>query len=147
MSTRCRIAIKNQDGSYDSIYCHNDGYPEGVGLTLANYYKDEKKVRDLLALGDISSLGQTLDYIPTFGDLDFDMFDMSKYPDYRGTVHYNRWLEGATHAEHSKNIKALRRLAVHSAAEYLYIYDDGEWKEERILNQLGKKLILKYSSI
>ena len=26
MSTRSSIAIKNEDGSIDAIYCHNDGY-------------------------------------------------------------------------------------------------------------------------
>lgn len=127
MSTRCRIAIKKQDGSYDSIYCHNDGYPEGVGLTLVNYYKDEKKVRDLIALGDISSLGQTLDYKPTFGDPDFDM---SKYHKYKGTTDYNRWRNEGTHAEHSENIDDLRDIAMDNGAEYLYIYDNGKWEEE-----------------
>jgi hypothetical protein len=56
MSTRSRIAIENQDGTVDSIYCHFDGYVDGVGKTLFNHY-DREKLEKLLELGDISSLG------------------------------------------------------------------------------------------
>lgn len=34
MSTRSRIGMINPYGSVSSIYCHFDGYPEGVGKTL-----------------------------------------------------------------------------------------------------------------
>ena len=57
MSTRCRIGIENNDGTITSIYCHNDGYPEGVGSVLVYNYKTEDKIRKLLSLGDMSSLG------------------------------------------------------------------------------------------
>ena len=33
MSTRSNIGIINADGSVTAIYCHNDGYPSGVGKT------------------------------------------------------------------------------------------------------------------
>ena len=58
MATRSRIAIENQDGTVDSIYCHFDGYLEGVGKTLFNHY-DQEKLEKLLELGDISSLGES----------------------------------------------------------------------------------------
>lgn len=57
MSTRCTIAMKNDDGTLTAIYCHHDGYLSGVGKTLLNYYQDPRKVRQLMELGDISSLG------------------------------------------------------------------------------------------
>lgn len=59
MSTRSRIGILNEDGSVTSIYCHNDGYPEGrfgVGRTLLAHYSDPAKLRQLIALGDLSAL-------------------------------------------------------------------------------------------
>ena len=59
MATRSRIAIENEDGSVNSIYCHFDGYPEGVGKTLQNDYTDRSKVKELIALGDISILRST----------------------------------------------------------------------------------------
>jgi len=61
MATRSFIGIFNQmDGSVRGIYCHNDGYPEHVGDMLSQHYKSAAKVNSLLALGDISSLGKTL---------------------------------------------------------------------------------------
>lgn len=60
MSTRSFIGIHNDDGSYSVIYCHWDGYiRNGVGLTLVGYYDNEEKIRDLLKLGDLSTLGRS----------------------------------------------------------------------------------------
>lgn len=58
MSTRSVIGKLNKDGSVKTIYCHHDGYPEGVGAMLANYYENNAKVDKLLELGDMSSLGK-----------------------------------------------------------------------------------------
>lgn len=68
MSTRSRIGvirgIAEQDGHQavivESIYCHFDGYPEGVGQTLIDHWTDPKKVNRLIALGDLSSLGTVI---------------------------------------------------------------------------------------
>ena len=63
MATRSRIAIENQDGTVTSIYCHFDGYLDGVGKKLFNHY-DREKTEKLIELGDISVLGEsTLDTI------------------------------------------------------------------------------------
>lgn len=61
MSTRATVGIINKDGSIDSIYNHFDGYPSGLGDTLYKYYKDEQKVREMIALGDTSSVGDTIE--------------------------------------------------------------------------------------
>lgn len=61
MATRSRIAIENQDGTVTSIYCHWDGYLGGNGEKLQNHFQDREKVEQLIALGDISSLGSDLD--------------------------------------------------------------------------------------
>lgn len=42
------------------IYCHLDGYIEGAGETLFEHYQDPEKVKALLELGDILSLGEFL---------------------------------------------------------------------------------------
>ena len=54
MSTRCYIAKQAGAGKYRTIYCHSDGYPEGVGQTLLTYYGYPEKIDQLLDLGDIS---------------------------------------------------------------------------------------------
>ena len=61
MATRSFIAKKNPTtGRYTAIYCHWDGYPEGVGLTLRDHYNTPEKVNFLLEQGDISSLCETV---------------------------------------------------------------------------------------
>ncbi len=59
MGTRSNIGARQEDGTIKVIYCHWDGYPEGVGATLAEHYIDPVKVAALLNLGDISSLNDT----------------------------------------------------------------------------------------
>jgi hypothetical protein len=58
MATRSRIGIENENGTISSIYCHHDGYPDGVGETLKEHYSNSQKLRMLINLGDISSLGE-----------------------------------------------------------------------------------------
>ena len=57
MSTNSTIKIKRKDGTETGIYCHWDGYVEGVGVTLQLAYNTAEKVEKLLALGDLSVLG------------------------------------------------------------------------------------------
>jgi hypothetical protein len=56
MATRSTIARKVGD-TIQSIYCHWDGYPDGVGATLKEHYTTVEKIDALMALGDISVLG------------------------------------------------------------------------------------------
>lgn len=61
MSTRSYIGIKLPSGRVKAIYCHFDGYiVNGVGETLLNHYKDEQAVQDLIALGSLRSLYDSL---------------------------------------------------------------------------------------
>lgn len=62
MSTRSAIAIQEtKDGPVQHIYCHFDGYPKHNGKILNEHYRDPSKVKELLALGDMSSLDETID--------------------------------------------------------------------------------------
>ena len=60
MGTRSTIAIQNEDGTVTGIYCHWDGYTSHNGRILAENYTTEEAVRELIALGDLSSLGETV---------------------------------------------------------------------------------------
>lgn len=60
MSTRARIGIENDDGSVTSVYTHSDGYPEHHAPILAEHYGEASSVRELLALGDLSSLASSV---------------------------------------------------------------------------------------
>ena len=59
MATRSTIArlIGNE---VESIYCHFDGYPEGVGATLSAHYTDPLKIARLMSLGDVSVLAEEI---------------------------------------------------------------------------------------
>lgn len=62
MSTRSFICKYDADKkAYRAIYCHFDGYVEGVGALLDANYNTESKVDALLDLGDISFLEATVE--------------------------------------------------------------------------------------
>ena len=49
------------DGSVRAIRCNYDGYVAGAGVILAEWYTEPTKTQLLLALGDLSQLGEELD--------------------------------------------------------------------------------------
>ena len=51
MSTRSRIGLKLEDGTVKSVYCHSDGYPDGVGKYLERM-TSIKVIDDYLEEGD-----------------------------------------------------------------------------------------------
>ena len=124
MSTRSRIAIKNNDGSYTSIYCHNDGYPSYNGRMLDSYYNDKSKAQKLINLGDISSLQKNLE--PT-GDHSFNN------PEKDVTVAYGRD-RGETNVDpiKSSDIDELQADCDACDAEYAYVFDDDHWDAYRV---------------
>jgi hypothetical protein len=60
MGTRSTIALEFADGTVEQIYCHWDGYLEHNGVILASHYSDPFKLRDLIDLGDMSSLAPNI---------------------------------------------------------------------------------------
>jgi hypothetical protein len=56
MATRSSITAKNSLGETKTIYCHFDGYYEGVGRMLVENYTDPEKIAKLIDLGSISIL-------------------------------------------------------------------------------------------
>lgn len=57
MSITSAIGLERLDGTVDAIYCDNDSYLAGVGLTLADDYTTLEKVAQLMDLGNLSRLG------------------------------------------------------------------------------------------
>lgn len=66
MATRSNIGARQEDGTIKAIYCHWDGYPEGVGATLAEHYTDPAKVEALLNLGDFPSIANNIEEIQSY---------------------------------------------------------------------------------
>lgn len=62
MATRSRIAVELSDGTVKSVYCHNDGYPEGVGHDLLNRdFCSTREVEDFIDEGDRSTVDLSYD--------------------------------------------------------------------------------------
>jgi hypothetical protein len=85
MATRSTIAIENNDGTVSQVYCHWDGYLEGVGKTILEHYNTREAVEKLLAGGSISSLGEYVsDDEKSFNKKYDDEDDYTVYYTYRG---------------------------------------------------------------
>ncbi len=56
MSTRSDIIVEHNDGTWKRVYCHFDGYPDGVGATLFEHYSSQERAESVVAPGDMSSL-------------------------------------------------------------------------------------------
>ena len=68
MATRSLIGKLNSDGTITNIYCHYDGYPEHNGVILQEHYYTPFKVDQLLALGNLSVLGELIGEKQSFDD-------------------------------------------------------------------------------
>jgi len=66
------IYCRKEDGSYQGIYCHNEGYPGYTGLLLYLFYGTYGKVSDLMGLGDLSRLGADIGHKVDFAQMQLD---------------------------------------------------------------------------
>ena len=113
ISTRSRIGILKKDGSIESIYCHFDGYLEGVGEKLYNYYSNYDDIKDLIKLGDIESLKEKV-------NTGLDSKD-------NVTIAYHRdhgEPEKNTKSMISKNLKDFNNILFDSWIGFIYLYDE-----------------------
>ncbi len=112
-STRSRVGILNSDGTIKSVYVHNDGYLSGVGKTLKQNYTNDEKIKQLIALGNLSFIGKEI------GEKhDFDS------EDYESTLAYGRdGGEKNQFANISNTIKEFEDLATDTHVDYTYLWD------------------------
>ncbi len=119
MSTRSHIARENTDGSFDSIYCHWDGYPSHNGKLLLEHFQEPAKLAQLLALGDLSSLEPEIGSKHSF-DTRVEG-QCTAYGRDRG--------EKGTESKHYKTAASFARMLKQAWTEWVYIYrvTDGKW--------------------
>ena len=121
MSTRSTIAKLNPDGTVTSIYCHFDGYPDGVGATLEEHYADSTKIDQLLALGDLSILGDEIGEQVDFDSYSHDALSQClAYGRDRGET----GIDALSHM----NVDGWLVMRRGSGCEYGYLRDGSEWK-------------------
>lgn len=117
MATRSRIAIRNADGTYTSIYCLWDGYPSHNGQILHDHYNTEAEVRALMALGNLFSLDVKI------GEKhDFE----ARNPSCCTAYGRDRGAPGQE-AENSADLDELKKLTQECGGEWLYVFTGHTW--------------------
>ena len=121
MGTRSTIALEFADGTVEQVYCHWDGYLEHNGQILLEHYSNPFILRDLIDLGDISSLKPTVGTKHAFSHFDTEM-DQKEYETLYGemTTFYGRD-RGETGADKKSFVDFQDYLAHHQYEEYDYI--------------------------
>ena len=128
MGTRSTIALEFADGTVEQVYCHWDGYLAYNGKMLLEHYSDPFKLRDLIDLGDISSLKPTIGTKHAFSQFEVPM-DGEAYDKLYGdmTTFYGRD-RGETGVDSKKFVDFQDYLVRHQYEEYEYILrKDGNW--------------------
>ena len=125
MATRAAVIIevKGKNHSYEGVYLHFDGYPEGAGQMLVDHYDNDAKVKNLISHGGISSLGEMIGEKQDFSSILSSSTKQCKF------YHRDRGdeldIEELEYDEISK-------FADDCGAEFTYLYEGGVWmvKEE-----------------
>ena len=128
MATRSMIGVMHGD-KCKAVYCHWDGYLAHNGRILFEHY-DSPKANELVSLGDISSLRETIGVKHPFSSLDTDNFSYEKYQELYGemTTFYGRDRdETGVDFKTFDSFKELIIAASGHGAEYVYIMKDGQW--------------------
>ena len=120
MATRSNIGmeIKSENGQYQvvAVYCHWDGYPEGLGKTLVDHYLDREKVKELIALGSLSYVEKE---VKPKGPHTFDK------PEAGVTVAYHRDRDEDFEQLH---FSCVQDYFAQFEQQYAYLFtDEGEW--------------------
>ncbi len=119
MSTRCLIGRKIKDNKVEYIYCHHDGYLDGVGETLKTYYTNDNIIDKLMALGNLSALGEIAESNP-------DQFNFGK-------INYNLCAAYKDNGEEDVDSKIITekeyvdKLSTNIWISYLYLWDGEKW--------------------
>lgn len=129
MSTRSDIIVHRADGKWARIYCHWDGYLDHNGKILFEHYTTQKKVEQLVALGDISVLGPEIGKKHPF---DAPPLDAEAYEKYQKK--YGNWCRvyGRDRGETGTEARVGDSLAevwpeADTWTEFTYVWEDGKW--------------------
>jgi len=124
MATRATIAKLDNSLNFpvQTIYLHSDGYLNHAGKILDQYYRDESKVNELLAHGDVSMLDENIGTKIDFND--YKTRNVNKQCKF---YHRDRG-EDRKEATQLKNENELIEFATEKCdAEYIYMFAYGSW--------------------
>ena len=127
MGTRSCIGIHNkEENTVKHIYCHWDGYPSHVGITLLENYDTEEKINELLELGSLSSLG------PIIGEKrNFDTWHKDRVDDKGNTILADQCIaHGRDRGEEDTGPETHSMeefKTIDTDQEWVYVWVDGKW--------------------
>ena len=116
-STRSTITLSTPEG-YETIYCHWDGHPSSNGKILLDHYDTEDKVKELIALGSLSTLNKKI--APEEGDK-----HSFCHPAKNVTVAYYRDRGEGTYPSIMHYDQLIQLQA--NREDFNYVFEDGEW--------------------
>ncbi len=115
MATNAYVAVKTDSG-YDTIYVHNDGYPDYMYPLLRDWYDSVERAMALVSFGDASFLAKRI--MPSLGS-----GHCFGRPEVDVCIFYHRDGGESFHNGHYPDKQSLLL-----AQYYVYIYEDGCWK-------------------
>lgn len=115
MGTRSRIGVMHGD-VLKSVYCHWDGYLDHNGRILLEHY-NSAKANQLVALGDISSLGKDIGEKHDFNA------ETQGWTTFYGRDRGEDGIEWTCH----EDFQSFLEHCDNCGAEYYYIMRDGVW--------------------
>ena len=121
MATRATIAKLDNNG-VKAIYLHSDGYLEHTGRILDEHYRDESKLNELLAHGDVSSLNENIGEKLPFND--YMLFHEKKQCRFYHRDRGEDKKEAATLGGENELVKFATEKC---DAEYIYMFAYGSW--------------------
>ena len=122
MGTRSTIALEYADGTVEQVYCHWDGYLAHNGQILLKHYSNPFILRDLIDLGDVSSLKPTIGTKHAFSHFELRAEEVAEYKvltEDMCTFYGRDRGETGTSAKRFNNFQDY--LARHQYEEYEYI--------------------------
>ena len=151
MGTRSMIAIQNPySKDVRAVYCHWDGYLEHNGAILQKHYAASSKVNNLIALGDLSSLGTQIGekhpFSPHSSKEDEALYEHAKDQGY--CTFYTRDRGEDAPFKVFKSLAEAETYFENSWCEYLYVfkyskaddYQSGEWHFKQVRGGRWRKL-------
>lgn len=128
MGTRSRIGVMHGD-KVKSVYCHWDGYVAHNGAILQEHY-DSAKANQLVAMGDMSSLGRVIGeahpFSPHTNAEDKALYEAAREAGYCTFYARDRG-ETGTEFQVAHTFEEFFKQAEGCGAEYYYIMKDGVW--------------------
>lgn len=128
MGTRSRIGVMHGD-KVKSVYCHWDGYVAHNGAILQEHY-DSAKANQLVAMGDMSSLGRVIGeahpFSPHTSAEDKALYEAAREAGYCTFYARDRG-ETGTEFKVAHTFEEFFEQADGCGAEYYYIMKDGVW--------------------